>query len=186
MTLPPMANATAAWCAGCATYASKSSFDLGDNSHSAKGPGRQSQGVPGGFSLRFSECICGMTPGRAESLAFTSTTAWSEVPSFQVKTTTCWMDAGAETFAAAELNAHRFVRTCSCRAAARRGSRHGARGLAESGRLILEARGTCARTSRRPPTSMPGRCVRLRVFARALLHERLIDCMCCYGGQSTV
>jgi hypothetical protein len=55
MTLPPMANATAAWCAGCATYASKSSFDLGDNSHSAKGPGRQSQGVPGGFLLRFSE-----------------------------------------------------------------------------------------------------------------------------------
>jgi hypothetical protein len=27
----------------------------GDNSHSAKGPGGQRQGVPGGFSVRFSE-----------------------------------------------------------------------------------------------------------------------------------
>jgi hypothetical protein len=30
-------------------------FAWGDNSRSAKGPGHQNQGVPGGFSVRFSE-----------------------------------------------------------------------------------------------------------------------------------
>ena len=49
MTLRPMESGTGRRTSVCSAAA------WGDNSHSAKGPRGQSQGVPEGFSVRFSE-----------------------------------------------------------------------------------------------------------------------------------